>query len=1138
MTSIRRFAAALLVLAALPMLQLRADRVDAFVPSGKTAPVTVTAAGDVATAAFVVQDGPGKKVTISVKPAPKSPLVPDVRLVAPDGTSYDTAAIATLGGKVKATKTNQVSVSLPNVPEGKGGLWRVEVRGAGDTSGGATVQFKAKDTTKLVSKSETIPFGSTLSKTIDVGSGQALTLSVRRGKGSKVVPKLQILDPNGEPVAGGQFIAVGNSKSGVLTLKKFRLPVFGTYTLVLTSDVGGGSVSISASTAPAKAGKTGPTADAGAPTEAEPTTVKVLDGSASRPGSNGSLAYAWSQIAGPAVVLNDASTSSPNFTAPSAATALAFELSVQENGVWSAPAPVSVEVGKRPISYAGRSQAVALSAAVTLDGTKSQDRRGKGLAYAWRQDPDDPVKVTLTGPATAMPTFNAPATDTVLHFGLTVDDGSLRGSEDWVTVRAGAGSITPDAGRDQFVPRMATVHLSALASISASGVLDGPVQWTKVSGPDVELSDPASLFPAFQAPKQTADLLFRLTAGGATDEVWVHVRPTETNLAPLTLTTGAQAAASGIVTLNAGPSGDPNFGDVLRFVWAQTQGAGLPLSATEVAAPTVDLPAGNEIRRYGVQTFDGLAYGAPDSVVVRNNPYSGEPVAYAGADVTLITPNQTVFLNGSGSYRTAGTGPLTYRWRQVSSKDWYDIAARIPSFNPAASNPTFNVLTSVSSLTPRRTITLELVVNDGVLDSAPDYVTVTFNNLPLNGKPEVIATATPNNPIAGGTVNLTATPSDGDNDPVTVRWQQTSPAPFVTFIGGSTSYTPSFVAPASGTLTFKVTPNDGFEDGVPATVSVTVDAAPTARLSVSPPNGGAGTQITIDGTASSDPTGQALTFKLTQVSGAAVALTPSPTIPGIWQATPANAASWQLVVNDGRQDSAAVTASFSTGTPVSASPTATPNNAPYTGTVTLSANAAGTGPYTYLWSQVTTGANSGDPKVTISNATAASPTFTVPKPTSSTGFGSSPSVTLQVDVTGGPAGGTTQASATVKVTFFASLNDKAGAGLKSADTVYGLLNGKYSCAQSGCHGTATKGCSTSIGYQWTGGSTGFLQVHNNITSCASSKVRVAPNNSGNSYLIDRLKGTGGTQMPQFATPLSAAEISLVADWIDQGAQDN
>ena len=49
---------------------------------------------------------------------------------------------------------------------------------------------------------------------------------------------------------------------------------------------------------------------------------------------------------------------------------------------------------------------------------------------------------------------------------------------------------------------------------------------------------------------------------------------------------------------------------------------------------------------------------------------------------------------------------------------------------------------------------------------------------------------------------------------------------------------------------------------------------------------------------------------------------------------------------------------------------------------------------------------------------------------------------------------------------------------------------------------------------------------------------VDPGNSTASKLIQRLKGTSGTRMPQNQDPLDEATINLIETWIDEGAMDN
>ena len=49
---------------------------------------------------------------------------------------------------------------------------------------------------------------------------------------------------------------------------------------------------------------------------------------------------------------------------------------------------------------------------------------------------------------------------------------------------------------------------------------------------------------------------------------------------------------------------------------------------------------------------------------------------------------------------------------------------------------------------------------------------------------------------------------------------------------------------------------------------------------------------------------------------------------------------------------------------------------------------------------------------------------------------------------------------------------------------------------------------------------------------------VDPGDSAASKLIQKLKGTLGTRMPQNQDPLGEADINLIETWIDEGAQNN
>jgi hypothetical protein len=1152
-----------------------ADRLDVVVPLNVAGNSSVDAPGGLATVGFLVTRGDGRKLALTVTPTKTKGaplLVPDVKLVAPDGTEY---AFDGAGDAASAAGASTWKARIVDVPQT--GLWRLEVRGANGTSGAFSATVKGKDALSLKT-APSVPATGTTDVEIVVGENTTLTLSTKRSALSPtLVPRLQILDAGGHPLESGRTF-VANAK-GVLKLTAYRLPVFGRYVLRFSgSDGVGGEFALTAKTAPARLPKGLPIADARAVVtlapgvedlasagDVEPGWVGTLDATRSSAASGDALSYRWTQVSGPRVVLSGADTARPTFVATPTPESLAFQLSVSTSGVPSKAATVAVEVAKRPVADSGRAQHAALGAAVTLDGGASTDRRGAGLRYVWTQWPTDATPVTLRDAATARPSFDAPAVAGALHFSLVVDDGTARSYRDVVLVDVGAPERrVAEAGRDQWVAPMSTVYLSGLASAATSTtVLDGNVAWTQTAGPSVALVGADTPWPSFQAPKAPADLAFKLTLDGIdalSDTVSVHVRGDESDVAPTTHGNGTFAAPPGVVALSATSSVDPT-NDPLLARWAQTTGAPLTLSDADAPTAHATLPAGNAQFTFAVQVNDGLQYGAPDLVHVRNTGYAGLPLALAGPDVAVTVPGAAVALDGRNSSRTSGTGPLTYEWTQINCTEWFDVAARVPTFDRTAARPVFALPATLSSLSPTRTMLFELVVDDGTSKSLPDYVTVTFANLVGDSPPTVTASASTTSAIVGQTVTLTGTKDDLDTDPanVTVQWIQTqNGAPAATLSPSATVLNPSFVMPDTTTaLSFKLVAYDGTSQSAPALVTVAVDRKPTAAIAVTPPNGAPGTVITFDGAGSTDPENHALTYRWTQLLPATTQLVADLTTRSISFVATGGAAKFQLVVNDGRQDSAPAVATF---LGVTASPSAAPLDvtvngaAPFPGdvqgfaaygaTVTLSANPVGAGGSpTFTW-RVISQTPSAMPTISLSSTTDANPTFVVPVPGATAfGFSPKPQATFGVVV---HSGGQDSAEATLTVYFFASLNNGTAsqAATPSNNTVYGIVT--PNCI--GCHSGTSNYCPVGSGSSapgfGMGTKTAFLANTRNITACASSKTRVPAvgvtgQSATNSYLLDRLTGIATPQMPQgFSSFLPAAKINIFRDWIDQGSLDN
>ena len=95
------------------------------------------------------------------------------------------------------------------------------------------------------------------------------------------------------------------------------------------------------------------------------------------------------------------------------------------------------------------------------------------------------------------------------------------------------------------------------------------------------------------------------------------------------------------------------------------------------------------------------------------NPGNIAPVADAGFAQINIEPYSTVTLNGSAS-SDANADPLTYAWTQT-------VGPAVSIVTPTSMSPTFVAPATIAGVT----LTFQLVVNDGSVDSSPDTVDVT-----------------------------------------------------------------------------------------------------------------------------------------------------------------------------------------------------------------------------------------------------------------------------------------------------------------------------------------------------------------------------------------------------------------------------
>ena len=193
------------------------------------------------------------------------------------------------------------------------------------------------------------------------------------------------------------------------------------------------------------------------------------------------------------------------------------------------------------------------------------------------------------------------------------------------------------------------------------------------------------------------------------------------------------------------------------------------------------------------------------------------PVANAGPDQT-INVGQTVTLNGSGSTDPNGD-PLTYAWSFVSRP----AGSAASLSNVAAVQPTFVADVAGS-------YTVQLIVNDGQVNSPPDTVLITAaaGNLPP------VANAGPDQAVTvGATVTLDGSASsDPEGHALTYRWFFVSqPVQSMVVLANPTTAKLTFVADAPGDFVVGLVVNDGTLNSKQANVVVTVQNAPASDTS-------------------------------------------------------------------------------------------------------------------------------------------------------------------------------------------------------------------------------------------------------------------------------------------------------------------
>jgi cytochrome c553 len=209
---------------------------------------------------------------------------------------------------------------------------------------------------------------------------------------------------------------------------------------------------------------------------------------------------------------------------------------------------------------------------------------------------------------------------------------------------------------------------------------------------------------------------------------------------------------------------------------------------------------------------DGTQDSTASTVTITALSGNSAPNADAGSDQNLTT-GSIVTLDGSGS-QDADNDPLSYLWTMVSRPAGSSAALS----DATLANPSF-------SADVDGTYVIELVVNDGSVDSLPATVSIVAST--ANSAP--IANAGPDQSVsAGTTVSLDGSNSqDADGDALNYAWTLVSkPAGSATVLPDSATTEMVFITPdVAGTYVVQLVVNDGTVDSTPDAVTITVTAA-------------------------------------------------------------------------------------------------------------------------------------------------------------------------------------------------------------------------------------------------------------------------------------------------------------------------
>ena len=723
-----------------------------------------------------------------------------------------------------------------------------------------------------------------------------------------------------------------------------------------------------------------PIADAGANQETYVGATVTLDASGSSDSDGRIDSYAWHQIGGIEVAINDSGFKEADFLVPEAARAtdLTFELTVVDNDYNQASDSVVITVldDSVPVAEAGADVEAYRGTTVELNASNSSAAGGSIATYQWQQIHGR--EVTVSGASSALASFIAPdiGKDSVLLFELTVTNTNGANDTDTIAITVLENALpTADAQAEAQAYKDQSVELDGSASSDVDGSIVAYL-WTQTAGPAVSIVDPHATSTSFTTPIVDVDteLIFQLTvtddkgAQGST-EVAITVLG---NTPPTAQASAAQSADEGAIVVLDGSGSADSDGVIASYSWQQVNSSHHPVTLVEPSsarpsftAPLID--ADTELYFWLTVTDDkGAKDTATISIAIINNiPPSAHASAAQSAD-----EGTTVDLDGSDSTDSDGS-IASYSWRQIDSSGYSVSLVEPESAQPSFAAPLVDADIELS---------FELTVTDNDGDTSSASVAITI----VNNIPPIAQAGGDNRVYENNSFELDASASaDSDGSIASYWWQQINISEHSIDLSYPASAQSSFTAPAVAAdfeLSFEltVTDNDGDASSDSIVITVLDNIPPVARASAEA-QAYEGSSVQLDASTSSDADGDIVYYFWQQTVGPKADIA-NPDVETISFLAPAvngsTTLAFQLTVTDVGQASDTTSVAITILDNTAPSAQAGADQEVYEGTsVRLDASASSDAENNivdYLWQQST------EPIISIADPAVASIAFTAP----------------------------------------------------------------------------------------------------------------------------------------------------------------